>query len=391
MIQTLLLGDIADIQTGPFGSQLHQEDYVDEGTPIITVEHLGGDRIMTQNLPRVSDDDKQRLSKYWMCEGDTIFSRVGSVDRASYVHQEEDGWLFSGRCLRVRPDVEKVNPRYLSFILRSPQFTSYIKSIAVGATMPSINTKLLLTAPVVLIPRDEQEKVADMLDAIERKIELNRQMNETLEQMGQALFRHYFIDNPEAEKWETSTIGEYYDVLLGGTPSRTKNEYWENGTVGWINSGKINEFRITEPSEFITEEALNSSAAKLLPVGTTVIAITGATLGQISRLEREFAANQSVIGMVPKDRIGNDFIYYWVTHSITKLIGHQTGGAQQHINRSNVVNFELPVPDDTVLKDFQERVKPISNQISNNCLEIQTLTTLRDTLLPRLISGKVKV
>ena len=98
------------IQTGPFGSQLHQRDYVSEGTPIITVEHLGENRISHQNMPYVSDHDKKRLSRYTLREGHVVFSRVGSVDRRALVRQAEEGWLFSGRCLRVRPDPSKVEP-----------------------------------------------------------------------------------------------------------------------------------------------------------------------------------------------------------------------------------------------------------------------------------------
>ena len=96
------LGEIASVQTGPFGSQLHQSDYVEVGTPIITVEHLGENRILHNNLPRVNDEDKSRLKKYWLQEDDIVFSRVGSVDRRAYVKKDEEGWLFSGRCLRVR-------------------------------------------------------------------------------------------------------------------------------------------------------------------------------------------------------------------------------------------------------------------------------------------------
>ena len=102
------LRNIADIQTGPFGSQLHKEDYVEVGTPIVTVEHLGNRVFTEQNLPKVSDEDETRLSKYVLKEGDIVFSRVGSVDRCSYVDAAHDGWMFSGRCLRVRPNTEIV-------------------------------------------------------------------------------------------------------------------------------------------------------------------------------------------------------------------------------------------------------------------------------------------
>lgn len=146
------LGEVADVQTGPFGSQLHQSDYVINGTPIITVEHLGDNRIIHNNLPCVGDDDKERLKKYQIFEGDIVFSRVGSVDRRAYVSAKENGWLFSGRCLRVRCDKETVNPRFLSFYFGQESFKEYIRMIAVGATMPSINTEILSNAELSLPP-----------------------------------------------------------------------------------------------------------------------------------------------------------------------------------------------------------------------------------------------
>jgi len=134
------LGDYAEVQTGPFGSQLHKKDYVDIGTPIITVEHLGDNRIIHSNLPRVSEKDRLRLRKYWMQQGDIIFSRVGSVDRSVYVHKQENGWLFSGRCLRVRVNDTNLDSRFLSFFLGLESVKEHIRQIAVGATMPSLNT-----------------------------------------------------------------------------------------------------------------------------------------------------------------------------------------------------------------------------------------------------------
>ncbi|MDV5862538.1 restriction endonuclease subunit S [Pseudomonas mendocina] len=145
-LQDLCVDD--GIQTGPFGSQLHQKDYVPRGTPIITVEHLGENRIVHSNLPQVSDDDKARLSKYVLKTGDIVFSRVGSVDRRALVMPAEDGWLFSGRCLRVRPDVRLLDARWLSYFFGLPAFKNYIRGIAVGATMPSINTKILSDIPI---------------------------------------------------------------------------------------------------------------------------------------------------------------------------------------------------------------------------------------------------
>ena len=191
------------IQTGPFGSQLHQSDYVPAGTPIITVEHLGENHIIHKDLPCVSDYDKSRLSRYTLRQGDIVFSRVGSVDRRSLVREAEEGWLFSGRCLRVRPDVNKIDPAYLSYFFGLPAFKEYIRSIAVGATMPSLNTRILSDVSILFPPLPEQRAIAHVLGTLDDKIELNRRMTETLEEMARALFKSWFVDfDPVRAKME---------------------------------------------------------------------------------------------------------------------------------------------------------------------------------------------
>ncbi len=173
------LSNLADIQTGPFGSQLHKEDYVQVGTPIVTVEHLGSRRFSEQNLPCVSDSDKERLKKYVLQEGDIVFSRVGSVDRCSYVSHDYSGWMFSGRCLRVRPLFE-IEPEYLYYFFTLESTKQYIRGIATGATMPSINTKFMGEVQVSYPSLDLQKKIAGILRSIDDKIELNNDINNNL-------------------------------------------------------------------------------------------------------------------------------------------------------------------------------------------------------------------
>jgi len=173
------LSVLADIQTGPFGSQLHKEDYVEEGTPIVTVEHLGNRQFTEQNLPNVSAKDKERLSKYVLKTGDIVFSRVGSVDRCSYVDDKHNGWMFSGRCLRVRPNAE-IDPLYLYYFFCMEETKQFVRNIAVGATMPSINTKLMGEIPIAYPALDVQRKIASCLATIDDRIENNTAINNNL-------------------------------------------------------------------------------------------------------------------------------------------------------------------------------------------------------------------
>lgn len=154
------LGYCAKVQTGPFGSQLHSEDYVEEGTPIITVEHFGEGVILHQNLPFVSESDTARLIKYSLATHDLVFSRVGSVDRCVIVQESENGWLFSGRCLRVRfKEASGSIPEYINLFFSTKKFREYMLLVAVGATMPSINTTILNNVPIIILEINEQIEI----------------------------------------------------------------------------------------------------------------------------------------------------------------------------------------------------------------------------------------
>jgi type I restriction enzyme S subunit len=174
------LGDVAEVKTGPFGSALHERDYVRAGTPIITVEHLGERGVVYANLPMVSDADRDRLKMYSLATGDIVFSRVGAIDRNALIQATEDGWLFSGRLLRVRPDRAHVFSPYLSHHFHSEQFKLRVRGVAVGQTMASLNTRILQGVEVVLPGLSEQKAIATILSDIDAEIEaLERRWNKT--------------------------------------------------------------------------------------------------------------------------------------------------------------------------------------------------------------------
>lgn len=186
------VGDFASVQTGPFGSQLHNEDYVESGTPIITVEHMDGKYIAHRNLPLVSQNDVDRLRKYDLHTGDIVFSRVGSVDRAVMVSQHEDGWLFSGRCLRVRP-YDPNTGSYFLWWFNQPVIRQLVTASAVGATMPSINTSILNSIRIVFPQKDivtQFCKMADgLIEIVATNLEEIRKLNDAREYIQLSLSR----------------------------------------------------------------------------------------------------------------------------------------------------------------------------------------------------------
>lgn len=188
------LGELGSIKTGPFGSTLHAEDYVSHGTPIITTEHFKTGNLTTYlpTLPQVSAKDRARLAGYSLTEGDIVFSRVGSVDVNAVVRPEHEGWLFSGRVLRVRLETE-VDYEYLHWCLLTPVLREDITSRAVGQTMPSINTRILADTVVPVPSLPEQQAIGAYFRSLDGLIEAEQKKLTTLRNLKNALLTQMFV------------------------------------------------------------------------------------------------------------------------------------------------------------------------------------------------------
>ena len=393
------LGEVADVQTGPFGSQLHKENYVNKGTPIVTVEHLGNKWFTSQNLPMVSDEDKLRLAKYCSQEGDVIFSRVGSVDRCSYVSKEYSGWLFSGRCLRVRPR-SGINPEYLYYFLTNEGTKQYIRNIAVGATMPSINTKLLNEVPITIPSLDDQRRIASILSSLDRKIELNNKINADLEEMAQAIFKNWFVD------FEPFKDGKFVDSELGMIP-----EGWKVGTLGDITKNKSakvkerNDVKVLSPvttgelvlsEEYFTKQVFSSSIAKYKIVNKGDFAYNPArvNIGSLGRNDFDFDGCVSPVYVVFSvlDGYENYFDLFRKTDFFKDSVASLAiGGVRQSLSYDDLSSIEVIIPSENAVEEFNNLYNQMKKTIKANKLESSRLSLLRDTLLPRLMSGELEV
>jgi len=284
------------------------------------------------------------------------------------------------------------------------------KSIGSDVGVPGLNRDIAYGLDVNF-PEDinEQKRIADILSAFNDKIELNNKINQNLEQTAQAIFKEWFVKfkfsgyekvkfvDSELGKipkgWEVSTIGKELETILGGTPTTNRREYWENGNIPWINSGALNDFPLIKSTSFITEAGLKNSAAKLMPIKTVVLPLV-ISIGKpanISILAIESSGNQSVVGIVGNNRISSEYIYYWVNYRKKEIYGNITGGAQQHINKNIIDTTQILVPENKILNLFNKKAKAIMDLIINNSLENQKLATLRDLLLPKLMSGETRV
>ena len=197
--QYLTLGDACkqgggNIQTGPFGSQLHACDYVPTGIPSIMPQNIGDNRISEDGIARITPKDAARLARYLVQAGDIVYSRRGDVERRALIRQEQGGWLCGTGCLRVRLGKKGPDPIFISHYLGHPVVREWIVRHAHGATMPNLNTSILSACPLLLPPLPEQRAIAHILGKLDDKIELLRRQSETLEAMARALFRAWFVD-----------------------------------------------------------------------------------------------------------------------------------------------------------------------------------------------------
>ena len=160
-----------DVQTGPFGSQLHASDYVAKGVPIVNPTHIDADRIQHTDIPKISELDADRLQRHKLRTGDILFSRRGDVGRHAHVFEEEEGWLCGTGCLIVRPCQAKIYPLYLSYLLSTSSAQEYLKSHAVGSIMPNINTKVLAAVPVAVPAYEDQLKIAELFCSLDGRIQ----------------------------------------------------------------------------------------------------------------------------------------------------------------------------------------------------------------------------
>ena len=376
----------------------------DNGYPYIAIPQIKENSIDFTAARRINHNDFIKWTeKVLPQKDDIILSRRCNPGVTAYVSSGTQ-FAIGQNLVLLRSNGKKIYPPFLRWLVRGKEWWDQIdKFLNVGAIFDSLRCGDIPNFVLTIPSLQEQQKISFILSMLETKIENLQNQNKILEQIAQSIFKSWFVDFDGVKEfddselgripkgWIVSTIGEKLEVILGGTPSRNNESYWENGIIPWINSSKVNEFRITSPSELITEEGLKKSATQLIPKRTTVLAITGATLGQVSLLEIDSCANQSVIAIKGNDEIPSEYIYYYIKSKIDNIISSQTGGAQQHINRQNVCDVNLLVPKKEVMEKYFQISKPYLDLIYDNCFQIQLLTQTRDILLPKLMSGEIRV
>ncbi|WP_370869436.1 restriction endonuclease subunit S [Methylicorpusculum sp.] len=387
--------------------------------------NIGGDGgIAETGIARIDQSDVDRLSQHKLQIADIVFSRRGDVTKNALIRSHEVGWLCGTGCLKVRLGNETIAlAKFISYYLRQPDIKEWLVRHAVGATMPNLNTGILSAVPIFLPPIQIQQGIAEILGALDGRIALLRETNTTLEAIAQTLFKSWFVDfdpvrakqqglEPEGMDAETAAlfpdsfeeselglvprgwrVGNLEDCCIrlesGGTPKRSVAEYW-NGNISWLTSGEVRNPIVFDTKETITELGLKESSAKLWPEGTTVVAMYGATAGEVCLLAQPTTANQACCGLIPRKDF-RAFLFFYVRREREILAAKSSGSAQQNLNKGLVSGHQVLIPFDEVIVAYESVVGELLNGWISNEKQAQTLASLRDTLLPRLISGQLRL
>lgn len=326
------------------------------------------------------------IAKYALRQGDLLISRLGNgVGNAATILEARDDAVFAGYLVRFQPDPEVANPVFVGYQLQSNAWRAHVSSFRSGAAQPTLNAQQMGEFEFLLPPLEEQRAIAATLGALDDKIESNRRAVAIALSLALASYEHAALSASRER------LGDLATLVLGGTPSRKRPELWENGSIPWIASGAANAEIVLQPTELITQDALAQSAAKMMPKGATVIAITGATLGQVALLGIDTSGNQSLVGVWADKPALTTWLHLALRASVNDLVKSATGAAQQHVNKGNVAELMVPVLDDEELDEWAAVNVPLIEQCVQLEAESQRLTALRDALLPELLSGRIRV
>lgn len=392
-IGKLLQEGAISIKTGPFGTQLKASEYIESGTPVLNVKNLGYGSVNSAKLDHVGADTVERLRIHLLQQGDIVFGRKGAVDRHAYIDNESDGWMQGSDCIRMRVETADINPRFLSYYFLTNKHKAFMISMCShGTTMASLNQKILEQIDFPCPEREYQNKIVAVLERIDEKIGLNRKINENLEQQAAAYFYHQFIVNADPS-WKEGTISHLGTVIGGSTPSKSKPEYYTDNGIAWITPKDLSVDKskfISHGADDITELGLRNSSASIMPAGTVLFS-SRAPIGYIAIADGEVTTNQGFKSVVPNGNVGTAFVYYFLKNALPTIENMASGSTFKEISGSAMRTVPAVIPDDESLQEFSDFCEPLFQQQRTLEAENRSLAALRDSLLPKLMSGELDV
>ena len=389
-LKTYRLADICNsIQTGPFGSQLHKSDYVEFGTPIVMPKDITNGKINDNNISRISKNDVARLFKHKLVPGNIIYPRRGDISKCALITSKEDGWVCGTGCIKVDINQQIANSTYVMYVLCQSETVNWIESNAVGTTMLNLNTSILSDLPIKLPSLNTQKKLANIVSSFDKKIALNRRINDNLEQQAQTLFDYYFSADSkylsDSERGVLTNIAVYLNGLAMQKFPPTDSEH----SLPVLKIKELGQGKCDNNSDRCSNDI---DSNYVIDNGNIIFSWSGTLMVDVW-CGGKCGLNQHLFKVTPLQDHPQWFIYYWTIRHLNtfKLIAKDKAVTMGHIKRVDLEKAEVIIPNKYSLVEMNAQIEPLYQSIINNRLQIAELETLRDALLPKLMSGELKI
>lgn len=398
---------IEEISMGPFGSDVKKEFYVDNGVPILNGSNLQGFKLQEDSFGYLTKEKADSLKKCNAHRGDIIVTHRGTLGQIVYVPVDSkyDRYVISQSQFRFRCKADLVDVQYLVYYFhtREGQYKILANASQVGVPALARATSTFRLIDIKLPPLDDQRRIASILSSLDRKIELNNKINADLEEMAQAIFKNWFVDFEPfkdgkfvdselgmiPEGWKVGRLTDVIKLMPGGTPKTSEPLYWDNGTIPFFSPKDVNGVYCFATEKHITETGLNKCSSNLYPKDTIFITCRG-TVGKVCLAACDMAMNQSNYAIKAIDGYSQYYVFFLVKSVVERLIKKSNGAVFSAIT-SKDFDEEILIPSQKAVEDFTNVIDGFFRRIFTIGTENSRLSLLRDTLLPRLMSGELDV
>ena len=414
--------EVIDFREGP---GILAKDFREDGVPLVRLAGLIRGASVLEGCNYLDPESVvKRWDQFRLELGDVLLSTSASLGRIAVVGEEGIGAIPYTGIIRMRPRYTTVHGPFIRYLLEGPDFQQQCEIVGVGSVIRHFGPMHLRQMTLKVPPLPDQRAIAHVLGTLDDKVELNRRMNRTLEEMARAIFHDWFVDfGPTRAKmegldpyfppelwdlfpdelvdselgeipdgWKIKNLGQVVEVFGGATPSTKMPEYWEGGTHCWATPKDLSNIAspvLLDTERKVTETGLNKISSGLLPTGTLLLS-SRAPIGYLAISEVPVAINQGFIAMPPRETPSNWYMMLWCKASHEEIISHANGSTFLEISKTNFRKIPMVFPDRELLAEFDKLVGSLYKKVSVNQRESQTLATKRDELLPMLLSGELK-
>ena len=397
---------IDEISMGPFGSNIKVDNFIDFGVPVLNGSNMQGFKLQEKSFNYVSPKKADSLGRANAYRGDVVITHRGTLGQIVYIPESSlfERYVISQSQFRLKRKTDIVRPDYFVYYFHTPlgQHKILMNASQVGVPALARPTSTFKNVTISIPSIERQNKIMDILSSLDDKIEVNRRINEQLEELAQALFKSWFVDFEPfkdgefveselgmiPEGWKVGKFTDIVDIKGGGTPKTDIAEYW-NGDIPFFTPKDINDVFCIGTEKNITDLGLSKCSSKLYSKNTIFITARG-TVGKVCMAGRDMAMNQTCYALIGK-KYGQHFIYMQTISIVERMKKKANGAVFSAITTRDFDSEKIIIPSLDIVSNYLMKIEPLYESILHNQQEITHLANLRDTLLPKLMSGEIAV